>query len=126
LLLRTGTGLLRGWAILHLSSHLGLQWMANVFAHLLKLPMEFFEKRHLGDITSRMGSVQAIQATLTTSFVDGLIDGLMALVTLAMMLLYSWKLALLTLAAMLLYLLLRAAAFRPTRDGTERKLVAAA
>ena len=126
LLLRTGTGLLRGWAILHLSSHLGLQWMANVFAHLLKLPMEFFEKRHLGDITSRMGSVQAIQATLTTSFVEGLIDGLMALVTLAMMLLYSWKLALLTLAAMLLYLLLRAAAFRPMRDGTERKLVAAA
>src|SRR5690606_11792581 len=47
-------------------------------------------------------------------------------VTLAMMLLYSWKLALLTLAAMLLYLLLRAAAFRPMRDGTERKLVAAA
>src|SRR5690606_31443657 len=126
LLLRTGTGLLRGWASRHRYSHLGLQWMADAFACLLKLPMEFSEKRHRGDITSRMGSVQAIQATLTTSFVEGLIDGLMALVTLAMMLLYSWKLALLTLAAMLLYLLLRAAAFRPMRDGTERKLVAAA
>ncbi|WP_140910121.1 peptidase domain-containing ABC transporter [Cognatiluteimonas lumbrici] len=126
LLLRASTGLLRGWAILHLSTHLGLQWMGNVFSHLLKLPLDFFEKRHLGDITSRMGSVQAIQTTLTTSFVEGLIDGLMAVVTLGMMLLYSWKLALVTLQAMLLYLVLRALAFRPMRDGTERKLVAAA
>jgi len=126
LLLRAGTSLLRGWAILHLSTRLGLQWMANVFAHLLKLPLDFFEKRHLGDITSRMASIHAIQTTLTTSFVAGLIDGLMAMVTLGMMLLYSWKLALVTLLAMLLYLLLRAAAFRPMRDGTERKLVAGA
>lgn len=126
LLLRTGTGLLRGWAILHLSTRLGLQWMGNVFAHLMKLPLEFFEKRHLGDITSRMGSVQSIQTTLTTSFVEGLIDGLMAIVTLGMMLLYSWKLALVTLLAMALYLGLRAVSFRPMRDGTERKLVAAA
>lgn len=126
LLLRTATSLLRGWAILHLSMHLGLQWMGNVFSHLLKLPLDYFEKRHLGDITSRMGSVQSIQTTLTTSFVEGLIDGLMAIVTLGMMLLYSWKLALVTLVAMLLYLALRAAAFRPMRDGTERKLVAAA
>jgi ATP-binding cassette subfamily B protein RaxB len=126
LLLRAGTGLLRGWAILHLSTRLGLQWMGNVFAHLMKLPLDFFEKRHLGDITSRMGSVQSIQATLTTSFVEGLIDGLMAIVTLGMMLLYSWKLALVTLLAMALYLGLRAVSFRPMRDGTERKLVAAA
>ena len=126
LLLRAGTGLLRGWAILHLSTRLGLQWMGNVFAHLMKLPLDFFEKRHLGDITSRMGSVQSIQATLTTSFVEGLIDGLMAIVTLGMMLLYSWKLALVTLLAMALYLGLRVASFRPIRDGTERKLVAAA
>ena len=126
LLLRTGTSLLRGWAILHLSTRLGLQWLGNVFAHLLKLPLDFFEKRHLGDITSRMSSVHAIQTTLTTSFVEGLIDGLMAVVTLGMMLLYSWKLALVTLVAMTLYLALRALAFRPMRDGTERKLVAAA
>ena len=126
LVLRTVTSLLRGWAILHLSTRLGLQWMGNVFSHLLKLPLDFFEKRHLGDITSRMGSIHAIQATLTTSFVEGLIDGLMAIVTLGMMLLYSWKLALVTLLAMVLYLALRAIAFRPMRDGTERKLVAAA
>lgn len=126
LLLQVGIGLLRGWSVLYLSSRLGLQWMGNVFAHLLRLPLDFFEKRHLGDVISRMGSVQTIQKTLTTSFVEGLIDGLMAIATLGMMLLYSWKLALVTLIAVALYLALRAIAFRPVRDGTEQQLVAGA
>jgi ATP-binding cassette subfamily B protein RaxB len=119
-------GLMRGWAVTYLSGRLGFQWMGNVFAHLLKLPMDFFEKRHLGDVVSRMGAVQAIQRTMTTSFVEALIDGLMALVTLAMMLVYSWKLALVTLAAVGLYLGIRTIAYRPMRRGTEQQLVAAA
>ena len=126
LLLQIGTGLLRGWSVVYMSSRLGLQWMGNVFAHLLKLPLDFFEKRNIGDIVSRMASVQSIQRTLTTSFVEAIIDGLMALVTLGMMLLYSWKLALATLLAVALYMGIRAIAYRPVRDRTEQQLVAAA
>ncbi|KGQ18606.1 colicin V secretion ABC transporter ATP-binding protein [Lysobacter dokdonensis DS-58] len=126
LLLQVAISLLRGWTVVYLSTRLGLQWMSNVFAHLLRLPLDFFEKRHLGDVTSRMGAVQAIQKTLTTSFVESLIDGLMAVVTLGMMLLYSAELALVTLLAVGLYLGLRALAYRPLRDGTEQQLGAAA
>ncbi len=126
LLLQVGIGLLRGWSVVYLSSRLGLQWMGNVFGHLLRLPLDFFEKRNLGDVTSRMSSVQAIQRTLTTSFVEAIIDGLMAVVTLALMLVYSWKLALVTLLAVALYLGIRWLAYRPVRDGTERQLVATA
>ena len=118
--------MVRGWAVIHLSNRLGLQWTGNVFSHLIRLPVDFYEKRHLGDITSRMGSVQAIQRTLTTSFVEALIDGVMAIVTLGMMLLYSWKLALVTLLAVGLYLSARALAFRAFRNGTERQLIASA
>ncbi|MBP3982792.1 peptidase domain-containing ABC transporter [Pseudoxanthomonas helianthi] len=126
LLSQIGIGLLRGWSVVYLSSKLGLQWTGNVFAHLLKLPLDFFEKRHLGDITSRMSSVQAIQKTLTTSFVEAMIDGLMAVVTLGLMLFYSWKLALVTLLAVGLYVAIRAVAFRPVRDRTEQQLIAGA
>lgn len=126
LLLQVGIGLLRGWSVVYLSARLGLQWMGNVFAHLLRLPLDFFEKRHLGDVTSRMSSVQVIQQTLTTSFVEAIIDGLMAIVTLGLMLIYSWKLALVTLLAVALYLGIRWLAYRPVRDGTEKQLVAAA
>lgn len=125
-LLQVGTFLLRGLTVVFLSNRLVFQWMGNVFSHLLRLPLDFFEKRHLGDVVSRMESVRAIQRTLTTSFVEAIIDGLMATVTLGMMLLYSWKLALVTLLAVALYLGLRASSFRAMRDGTEKQLVAAA
>lgn len=126
LLLQIGIGLLRGWSVEYLSSRLGLQWMGNVFAHLMRLPLEFFEKRHLGDITSRLGSISTIQKTLTTSFVEALIDGVMAVATFALMLVYSWELATVTVGAVGLYLGIRALAYRPVRDRVERQLVAAA
>ena len=126
LILQTAIGVVRGWSVIYLSAQLGQQWMSNVFAHLVRLPMDYFEKRHLGDITSRMSSLRAIQQTLTTNFIEAIIDGLMALVTLTLMFLYSWKLAFITIAAVSTYLLLRWAAYRPLRDRTEKQLVAAA
>lgn len=126
LLLQIAIGVLRGWSVVYLSSRLGLQWIGNVFAHTLKLPLDFFEKRHLGDVVSRMGAVQAIQRTLTTSALEAVIDGLMAIATVAMMLIYSWKLALVTFVAVILYLGIRALAFQPIRDTTEQQLVAGA
>lgn len=126
LLLQVCIGLMRGWSVAYLSSRLGLQWTGSVFAHALRLPMRFFETRHLGDVVSRMGAVQAIQRTLTTSFVEAVIDGLMATVTLAMMLAYSPRLALVTIAAVALYLALRAIAFSHVRGTTEQQLMAGA
>jgi ATP-binding cassette subfamily B protein RaxB len=126
LLIQVAISVLRGWVVVYLSSRLGLQWLENVFAHVLRLPMDFFEKRHLGDITSRMGSVQTIQKTLTTSFVEAIIDGLMALVTLGLMVFYSWKLAGVTLLAVALYLGIRWVAYHPVRQQTEQHLIAGA
>jgi len=125
-LLQIGIGLLRGWSVVYLSARLGHQWMSNVFAHLVRLPLDFFEKRHIGDVVSRMASVQEIQKTMTTSFIEAIIDGLMVVVTLAMMLLYSWKLAVLSMLAVGLYCVIRVAVYRPFRERTEKQLVAAA
>src|SRR3546814_7328897 len=55
-LLQVGTYLLRGWAVVYLSTKLGLQWMGNVFTHLLRLPLDFFEKRHLDRKSTRLNS----------------------------------------------------------------------
>jgi len=126
MVLQVGIWWLRGAAVIHLSNSIGLQWSANVFGHLLRLPLDFFEKRNLGDVTSRLGAVQAIQRTLSTSFIEVVIDGFMAAITLVLMLVYSWKLAALTIAAVGLYFVLRAFAFDAIRSGTERQLVASA
>lgn len=116
----------RGWVALRMNQQLTLQFTTNLFAHLLRLPLPFFEKRHVGDITSRFGSLSAIRALLTQGSVSALLDGVMAVVTLGMMLLYSPKLSVVVLVALGLYLLLRLASYRPFRDANEERIVLAA
>jgi ATP-binding cassette subfamily B protein RaxB len=117
---------LRSWVVLYLGTSLNLQWLANVFAHLLRLPVSWFEKRHLGDVVSRFGAVATIQRTLTSSFVEALIDGVMAAATLAMMLAYSPGLAAVAVGAVAAYGLLRAAYYGPLKRATEEHIVHAA
>ena len=121
-LLQTGTAALRSWAVLHLSATLNLQWLANVFAHLMRLPVAWFEKRHAGDVWSRFTAVQTIQKTLTTHFIEAVLDGLLVVATLAMMALYSGTLTAIALAAVAAYALLRWVFFRPQRQATEETL----
>ena len=113
----------RGWAVLVLSATLNLQWLLNVFAHLLRLPVAWFEKRHIGDIWSRFSSVQAIQKALTTSFIEAVLDGALVVLTLVMMAVYSLRLTAVALAAVAVYGLLRWAFMRPLREATEEALV---
>ncbi len=116
-------GALRSWAVLYLSSTLSLQWLGNVFAHLMRLPVAWFEKRHAGDVLSRFGAIQQIQQTLTTHFIEAVLDGLLVLLTFAMMAFYSLKLSLIALGAVAVYAALRWAFFRPLREATEEAIV---
>ena len=50
---------MRGWLVADLGAALNSQWLANLFGHLLRLPLDFFEKRHVGGVMSRFVSVQA-------------------------------------------------------------------
>jgi ATP-binding cassette subfamily B protein RaxB len=113
----------RSWVVLYLSTTLNLQWLANVFSHLLRLPVSYFEKRHLGDVVSRFGAVNTIQRTLTSSFVEALIDGVMAIATLAMMFVYSAMLSAVAIMAVLSYGVLRWAFYDPLKRATEEQIV---
>lgn len=126
LLTQTALGLARSWMLILLTQTLSLQWRGNAFAHLLRLPVAFFERRHLGDISSRFGAVDAIQKTLTTAAIEAILDGLMGVAALVMMLVYAWPLALVVMGAVALYALLRWVAYRPLRDASAERLIVAA
>jgi ATP-binding cassette subfamily B protein RaxB len=126
LVIQTFLGLARSWMVMSLGQSLSLQWASNVFAHMVKLPIEYFEKRHLGDVVSRFGAVGSIQQTLTTSVLEAVLDGIMGLAALGMMLLYSWKLAAVVCAAVLVYGLLRWVAYAPFRNAAAERLVISA
>lgn len=103
---------IRSMIIVIVQNTLHFQMGARLFHHLLRLPLNYFEKRHIGDILSRFTSIEPIRDLLSEGLIAALIDGVMALLTLAMIFIYSVTLALVVLAAFTLYVILRCALFR--------------
>lgn len=126
MLLQVLTQTLRGWVVLHLGSVMSVQMATNLMRHLLQLPLSFFEKRHMGDVVSRFGSLNSVRELLTNSLVEGVIDGIMAITVLIMMYLYSPKLSLVVGISVAVYALLRWALYRPLHQLTESSIVASA
>ena len=126
MLLQQGIGLMRTWLMLYISTSVRLQWKSNIFSHMLRLPLEYFQKRHLGDIVSRTGSIDQIQAVLTSIFVETLFDGMMVILTLLMMFIYNPQLAWLAIVAVCLYLLLRVLWYKPLYLAMEEYIVRSA
>ena len=113
----------RAWLGVYLSTHLNLRLLDTLFGQLLKLPLAWFEKRQLGDIFSRFKSVDAIQRTLTLTFVETIVDGVMVVLTLAVMFWYSPLLSSIVLAAAILYGLVRWAFYGPQRRALDEQIV---
>lgn len=123
-LMRVVTNALRGWVVLHLAAVMSVQMATNLFRHLLHLPLSYFEKRHMGDIVSRFGSLGQVQALFTNNLVESLIDGLMALIVVVVMFLYSPTLAFVVIGVTALYAISRAALYRPLQARHEAAIMA--
>ncbi len=126
MLIQVVVSVLRSWISLHLGTMMSMQMVTNLFRHLLHLPISYFEKRHMGDITSRFGSLSAVQSLLTNSLVEGILDGIMVVIVFAMMYLYSPQLSLVVVLVVALYALIRWAFYWPMRQLTEENIVAGA
>ncbi len=73
---------------------------------LLRLPVEFFQHRMVGDLTDRVSSIDRIAKNLTDQFVVLIIDVAMSVILLIAMFAYHYVLALMVLGLALLYSLL--------------------
>lgn len=114
----------RSWLIIRFSSAINIQMGANLFHHLIRLPMTYFEKRHIGDIVSRFSSINSVRELLTTGIIEAVIDGLMATVVLIMMYLYSPMLTFIVVSAALITFFVQLVFFFPNRRVTEESIIA--
>lgn len=121
--IQAGLTLARAWLLSWLGASLSAQWTSNLFSHLMKLPLAYFEKRHMGDVVSRFSSIHSIQATLTGSFVEALLDGAMGILALVILCVYSLPLTGFVLGVFAVYVLLRCAMYRTLWRTTEEQLV---
>lgn len=113
--IKIASSAIRSLVILIVQNVLHFQIGARLFRHLLRLPIAYFEKRHIGDILSRFASIEPIRSALAEGMITATIDGLMAIATLAMIFVYSTQLALVVLAAFLLYVAVRLGLYRLLR-----------
>ena len=118
------TQALRGWCHIYLSNQLSLILGTKIFHHLLSLPVEYFYKRHMGDIVSRFGAFRPVQDFLTSSAVTVVLDGLMALTTLTMMLIYSPTLAGIVVLFLTLFLCSQLVFYRPIKHQSHEHISA--
>ncbi len=126
MLISLATSILRQFVVLHFTNRLGMQMSANLFRHLIRLPMDYFATRHMGDVVSRFGSLGSIREMITGGMVAAVVDGVMASLTLVAMFIYNWQLTLIVLGAVLIYALLRWVMYRPFKLLNEEVIVAGA
>jgi len=126
LLLQTAISGMRGWMLMGLNASLKVQSRANLFSHLVALPASFFEARHLGDVMSRFGSQEVILQAITAELVEAVLDGLMASLTLVIMIIFAPELALVVAVGAALYGLLRWACYTPLRQASAEAIIWAA
>lgn len=105
---------------------INVQWKIGLFSHLIHLPLGYFERRKLGDIQSRFGSLDALQATFTTSVVGAMMDGIMVIGVLVMMVLYGGYLTWIVLGFTVVYVLIRLLTYGYYRQLSEESLIRSA
>jgi ATP-binding cassette subfamily B protein RaxB len=122
-LINAAVSVLRSYVLLNIGSAVGFGMAVNIARKLFRLRIDWFEKRHTGDILSRFQSILPVQQMLTTGALAALIDGAMAAFILLLMFYYSIGLTLVVLTAFALYLAVRLVTFTLQRRQQEANIV---
>jgi ATP-binding cassette subfamily B protein len=99
-------GTLRLFIFTHTARRLDLSLSAQLFRHLMRLPLSYFEQRRVGDTVARVQELENIRQFLTGTALTVVLDSIFAVVYLAIMLYYSVPLTLAALAVIPLFILL--------------------
>lgn len=106
----------RSWSVSWLKAQGAMRWTGVIHSHLLRLQHGYFERRHVGDVVSRVDAVHSIQNTLTSQMIGAFMDGIVGFATLIFLVVYSPLLAGIVFASVLIYCGLRAAVYGKARD----------
>lgn len=86
--------ILRTYLFSSTANRLDLQLGIEIVHHLLQLPMSFFEKRPVGDLSARLNELENIRQFLTGTALTAVLDVIFSLFYLVVMFLYSVQLSL--------------------------------
>jgi ABC-type bacteriocin/lantibiotic exporter with double-glycine peptidase domain len=120
------TGYLRSALIIYLQGRLDTQAMISFCAHLMRLPLGYFQRRSTGDILLRTGSIAMLRELLSAQTLTAVLDLLMIALYLAVMAVADLSVALIVLAVIAAQVTLLALTLAPARDRMSAELAAQA
>ena len=97
---------LRQYFILHAGNRIDAVLGSQVFRHLLRLHLRYFEQRPTGTLIARLHGIETVRQFISGAAVTLFLDLPFLFVFLAVMFWYSWQLSLIAVATMLLLVLL--------------------
>ncbi|MCV3216148.1 type I secretion system permease/ATPase [Plectonema radiosum NIES-515] len=105
-LFEAALGILRLFIFTHTARRLDLSLSAQLFRHLMRLPLSYFESRRVGDTIARVQELEQIRQFLTGTALTVILDSIFAVVYLVLMFYYSGQLTAVALAVLPLFAIL--------------------
>jgi ATP-binding cassette, subfamily B, bacterial HlyB/CyaB len=112
---------LRNWLFAHSTNRVDAELSANMFRHLLNLPLSYFEARRVGDSVARVRELERIREFLTSNAVTVVIDLFFTIVFFAVMYLYSPMLTLIVALSIPVYAAISVLITPALRAGLDEK-----
>ncbi|BBD70723.1 toxin secretion ABC transporter ATP-binding protein [Nostoc commune NIES-4072] len=88
------------------TNRIDLSLGSEVIDHLLRLPLRYFEKRPVGEISSRINELENIRSFLTGTALTVVLDAIFSVIYIVVMIFYSWLLTIVALATVPLFALI--------------------
>lgn len=126
ILLKTVLSHIRGLHLLQFGNHIGFELVGSLGRHLISLPLSYFERREMGDILSRFGSLENIRRLATQEMITILVDGAFSVITLILLYIYHPALASIVLGFVCFNLGVRLLYVNVERDLRKESLVVGA
>ncbi len=117
---------LRAYALNHTTNRIDVELGQRLFAHLMRLPLSYFETRAAGQTVARMRELETIRQFLTGQGLFSLLDLLFTVVLIAVLFFYSWKLTVIVLMTIPIFLLIGISIRPPLKYRIEEKFNRAA
>lgn len=97
---------LRTYLFVDTTNRIDMALGSEIIDHLLRLPLRYFEKRPVGELSTRINELENIRQFLTGTALTVVLDAIFSVVYIVVMFIYSWLLTIVTLSVIPLFILL--------------------
>jgi ATP-binding cassette subfamily B protein len=97
-------GSLRTYLFVDTTNRIDMALGSEIIAHLLRLPLRYYEKRPVGELATRINELENIRSFLTGTALTVVLDAVFSVIYIVVMFIYSWLLTLVSLATVPLFI----------------------